>query len=210
MPVCQFYKYGFCKYGSRCRHHHNHTVCENDACEIFKCSFRHPRPCRFYKEFGRCKFGEYCQFSHIKLVDQEENKITLEKMMDKLNEMIDQKLTKVFNSLQDEISKFRNITLQLEKNLGNINSYPAPQTVAIPRDVRSPTTENVLSTSSRAKSTPLQADAPRSSCSVSLLQLQPFQTQPGSSCCDYIHRPDLKEDPEYDFCCHHRCRKPWT
>ena len=37
----------------------------------------------------------------------------------------------------------------------------------------------------------------------------PFQTQPGNSCCDHLCRPDA-DDLDYDYCCRHRCRKPWT
>ena len=209
MPVCQFYKYGFCKYGDWCRHQHNDTVCENNACETLKCPFRHPRPCRFYKQYGRCKFGNYCQYSHVKFVDLEYKNI-LEKLMDKLNEMVDQKLTKVFNSLQDEISKFGKIAMHMERNLRNFKSDHAPQIVPTPHHIQTPTAGNGSSTSSIAISTPVRSDVARSTCSVSLLQPQPFQTVPGSSCCDHICRPDLEEDPQYEFCCRHRCRKPWT
>ena len=120
------------------------------------------------------------------------------------------RLRKFLTHYKMKSQKFRNIALQIEKNFGNIKSDLAPQTVPIPHDVRTPNTENVLRTCSRTVSTPLWSDVPRSSSSVSLLQLQSFQTQPGSSCCDHICRPDLEEDPDYDFCCRHRCRKPWT
>ena len=138
VPACQSYEFRFCKYGDRCRHQHNHTVCEDHACEIFNCSFRHPRPCRFYKQYGRCKFGNYCQYSHVKFVDLEYKNI-LEKLMDKLNEMVDQKLTKVFNSLQDEISNFGKMALHMERNLRNFKSDHAPQIVPTPHHIHSNT-----------------------------------------------------------------------
>ena len=130
--------------------------------------------------------------------------------MDKLNEMVEQKLTKVFSSIQEEISKFGNIALQMEKNITNLRSDPASETVHIPYHARTSPTDQVLCKSSKAITTPVRPDAAQSLSSVSLLKPQPFQTQPGSSCCDHICRPDLEKDPDYEFCCRHRCRKPWT
>ena len=37
---------------------------KNVNCEIVKCSSRHPRKCKFFLEYQKCKFGEYCRFSH--------------------------------------------------------------------------------------------------------------------------------------------------
>ena len=62
--VCLFNKFGHCKYQDRCRKIHIGSICERNQCEIAKCQERHPGECNFYKEFGRCKFGEYCSFQH--------------------------------------------------------------------------------------------------------------------------------------------------
>ena len=37
-----------------------------------------------------------------------------------------------------------------------------------------------------------------------------FWTTPYTSCCDHFCRPDLVDDPDFEFCCLHRCRKPWN
>ena len=37
---------------------------QNVNCEVQKCSFRHPRKCRYYLDYNNCKFGNYCKFSH--------------------------------------------------------------------------------------------------------------------------------------------------
>ena len=62
--VCDFHKYGHCRYGVTCRYLHFTTICESDSCEIKSCANRHPRKCRFWTQFGRCKFGSYCSFKH--------------------------------------------------------------------------------------------------------------------------------------------------
>ena len=62
--TCHFFKYGHCKFGVNCRRFHEKEVCENYYCESVKCSKRHPRKCKFYQEYRRCKFGDYCSYSH--------------------------------------------------------------------------------------------------------------------------------------------------
>ena len=64
--LCLFNKFGYCKYLDTCRKRHTKEVCENSNCEVNKCGKRHPKPCRFYLEYGRCKFGEYCYYKHDK------------------------------------------------------------------------------------------------------------------------------------------------
>ena len=37
-----------------------------------------------------------------------------------------------------------------------------------------------------------------------------FWTTPSTSCCDHFCRPDVVNDPDFEFCCLHRCRKLWN
>ena len=62
--VCFFNKFGYCKFLDKCRKRHELRICENGYCEIKECSYRHPKECRFWKEFRMCKFGDYCYFNH--------------------------------------------------------------------------------------------------------------------------------------------------
>ena len=62
--VCVFNKFGFCKYSVKCRKKHEDLKCENLSCEIFNCSKRHPKECKYYREFNRCKYNEYCRYEH--------------------------------------------------------------------------------------------------------------------------------------------------
>ena len=63
--VCLYFKYGFCKHGAYCWKQHVKTRCENSKCDGKNCENRHPRECRFYSHYRRCKFGEFCLFDHV-------------------------------------------------------------------------------------------------------------------------------------------------
>ena len=82
--VCSFFKFGFCKHGDFCKNYHEKRICENEACNILMCSLRHPRICRFFKEYKRCKFDP-CAYKHedsdiIIRSLKEENKAILVKL----------------------------------------------------------------------------------------------------------------------------------
>ena len=62
--VCRFNKFGYCRYRDTCRNLHVNETCENTSCDISRCNQRHPRECRYYREFSRCKFDP-CKFKHI-------------------------------------------------------------------------------------------------------------------------------------------------
>ena len=66
---CKHNKFGFCKHGEKCRKQHVEELCKNKECEINQCRKRHPRPCRYFSAFQRCKFGEYCAFKHELTID---------------------------------------------------------------------------------------------------------------------------------------------
>ena len=55
--VCSFNKYGFCKYEERCRKHHEKNICENAKCVVKECALRHPKNCKFLRDYGYCNTG---------------------------------------------------------------------------------------------------------------------------------------------------------
>ena len=61
--VCRHFKFGHCKFGQLCRNQHVATVCSKIQCDIDTCPHRHPQPCRYFINFGRCKFSP-CSYSH--------------------------------------------------------------------------------------------------------------------------------------------------
>ena len=71
--ICVYNKFGFCKYGVTCRKKHVELKCESASCEIFDCLKRHPRECRYFRDFKRCKYSEYCRYEHKEISDMDEN-----------------------------------------------------------------------------------------------------------------------------------------
>ena len=74
--ICNFNKFGFCKFGKASFRKHEDVKCDNDGCEIWECSFRHPKSCRYFQEYRKCKFGDYCKFSHDLLVNGNDKEIS--------------------------------------------------------------------------------------------------------------------------------------
>ena len=63
--LCCYNKLGHCKFKGTCRLLHINELCEDSQCEISNCQLRHPIKWKFYTQYQRCKFSEYCSFSHI-------------------------------------------------------------------------------------------------------------------------------------------------
>ena len=91
--VCRYFKFGYCKFAERCRFHHVKEECTNRSCDISVCTLRHPRICKFFRDYNRCKFGEWCFFKHMEN-NSMENVINKEEIMEKLDnlkQLIDEK-----------------------------------------------------------------------------------------------------------------------
>ena len=43
--VCNHFKYGYCKYKSKCKMNHVGEECKNESCITEDCPKRHPKPC---------------------------------------------------------------------------------------------------------------------------------------------------------------------
>ena len=89
--VCQYFKFRHCKFSEKCRKLHVNEHCENLNCEIRNCNLRHPRICKFFREYNRCKFSDYCSFKHVKSSNSfNQYKEILEKL-DNLAKLIEKK-----------------------------------------------------------------------------------------------------------------------
>ena len=62
--VCKFHQTGFCKFTTQCRKFHSTVICPNNECADMSCTLRHPRRCKYFFNFGRCKFNSRCAYSH--------------------------------------------------------------------------------------------------------------------------------------------------
>ena len=74
-PICKFHQYGYCKFGSPCRHFHTQDTCITENCDKLSCTSRHPRLCLYLTRFGHCKFGTACSYLRSGAVDVSVGKI---------------------------------------------------------------------------------------------------------------------------------------
>ena len=95
--ICNFFKYGYCKFKMSCKNKHVTIVCDDENCNPQKCEKRHPRLCKYISNYGSCKLGSICAYSHKDHNRKDENK-RLEKKLDELIAMV--------NTRDDTISKY--------------------------------------------------------------------------------------------------------
>lgn len=127
--VCQFNKFGFCKFEINCFRKHENQKCENEHCDIQKCSLRHPKRCKYFAEFNKCKFGSFCKFKHDEIgnikFDREIEMLRkdLENVKNGIKEKEieirekDKEIKKVSNDLQDKMCALEMIVKRLELDL---------------------------------------------------------------------------------------------
>ena len=115
--LCLHNQKGFCKFGARCHQKHENEICQNRSeCTSNNCRKRHPRLCRYYCQFGHCKFGQGCAYSHKmerKCLKLEE----LEKEVKNDKEKLE-KLEKEVKELKEDKDRMkRELTLKFEKEM---------------------------------------------------------------------------------------------
>ena len=136
--ICVYNKFGFCKYGVTCRKNHEEIKCENSSCDIFNCNKRHPKECRYFKEFKRCKYNEYCRYEHN--VSSEVNeclKCNHDKLESKILhlEILLENTVNNFKMLKDKCFENEEKVQDLEKKLNEfVNataSMPTPSNISV-------------------------------------------------------------------------------
>ena len=123
--ICLYNKFGHCKFRETCRLQHINEICEIPSCETETCLKRHPRSCRFFTDFKRCKFGTYCSFSH-KIPDTslevQENGNVLREMISRLNTLetvVKQNENEVKN-VNEKLKTVEEKNLKLEKEMKTV------------------------------------------------------------------------------------------
>ena len=119
--VCSFNKFGFCKFGSTCRKQHVSEKCSTKNCEVQRCSLRHPKTCRYYRDYGNCKFGEWCFFNHIIPVSKEMGEI--QKTFDSKLEIFENNLKTLKECIAEKdlhILQFKEQVLGLETKIDEL------------------------------------------------------------------------------------------
>ena len=119
--VCQFHKFGFCKFRKNCFRKHEGRKCDNDSCSVWDCELRHPESCRYFLKFGKCKFGEYCKFNHelnakkeyLEEIDNLKTQLEiLQKKIEETEKEIsekDQEIHKIRNRMSERFSQLENV-----------------------------------------------------------------------------------------------------
>ena len=110
--VCRFNKFGFCKFKETCRNHHIKELCEDSSCDILSCDYRHPQVCKFYRDFGRCKYSEYCFYAHVDKEDISE---------------ISRSLTNKINDLENKVNGKENDIIELSEKIKFLEMKEAEQ-----------------------------------------------------------------------------------
>ena len=103
--VCQFSKYGYCKYKESCIRIHYTQECQAlDECNIIKtCERRHPKICKKFSNGNICKFGNGCAYSHNNSIQKQEPKDLKDKVLvlEKTVSLMNIKLNYLENELKE-------------------------------------------------------------------------------------------------------------
>ena len=116
--VCRYNKFGFCKFKSNCKNKHIEELCEDKSCDKMNCDKRHPKPCKYFVNFGDCKLGSICAYAHNQSVHTAHNnmKIEIEKLEQKVDRltMIIKNKEDIINQLVKDVKVLRNIINKIE------------------------------------------------------------------------------------------------
>ena len=118
--VCQYFKYGYCKYKTRCRMTHIEEECNDKPCSE-KCNKRHPKACFYWVKFGDCKLGRNCAYKHEKNRDMMKLELKIEELNKKINEKDDLLATKL-NDLIEKIKEKDQIIEGLLKDVSKLKT----------------------------------------------------------------------------------------
>ena len=82
-------------------------ICNNNQCSVVTCLYRHPRVCKYFNKFGRCKFEDSCAYLHKSEDKISELRREQEKEIDKLKKDV-KDLKNQVNELQNAVNQISN------------------------------------------------------------------------------------------------------
>ena len=100
--ICLYNQYGHCKFADSCDKIHNLVTCDSFPCLDNTCPKRHPRRCRYYGIYRKCRFAERCSFLHCDGRDQVETEREFQASVVEVA-----KLTQEVIELRDEVKNLR-------------------------------------------------------------------------------------------------------
>ena len=89
-------------------------MCQSTSCEIASCRERHPNPCKYYRNYWRCKFSP-CAFKHVNTVSTKETN-ELESEMKVISDKINA-LDEIIGEKNNQIENISSKILKLESKL---------------------------------------------------------------------------------------------
>ena len=109
---CGYFKYGYCRFGRNCLKPHITEECRDRKCSVRECERRHPRLCRYWRDYGRCKFEDNCAFRH-----EDETKRKTDEIVSKLNETTQKLVEKDMEiiNLKEKISEIEKMVNYLRE-----------------------------------------------------------------------------------------------
>ena len=85
--ICRHFKYGYCRFLNNCRNQHIPEICNKEDCNMSLCSERHPRRCKYFFKFHRCKFGDFCMYSHGSMESSAPRKMEVKALATKVEDL---------------------------------------------------------------------------------------------------------------------------
>ena len=112
--ICQYWKFGYCRYKSGCKRKHLKEECEYlDKCNNIKiCKKRHPKRCNKY-DSGKCKFEE-CAYKHQKPTENADHELLKQKV--EMLEKVLHAMTRKVLSLETKVEKVEKKSNEKEKD----------------------------------------------------------------------------------------------
>ena len=117
---CLYFKFGFCSFGDHCRRQHISEVCLETSCDIQNCPRRHPKRCKFYDLYNRCKFGDYCAYAHRENYQVQEINL-LKVKVEQLEKVLNEKQNEV-EALHEKLDTLENAVKELGERVSTITT----------------------------------------------------------------------------------------
>ena len=116
---CGYEKFEFCKFQDKCKLLHSIKNCDKTDCDISNCNFRHPRQCKYFKIYKRCKFSTYCKYKH-------ETSDIPEAISKKKIESLENEIASLKLFVEESFSKILSLEKKLEEkeDLKCVNNSP--------------------------------------------------------------------------------------
>ena len=112
VSVCQFFKYGYCKFKMSYKKKHVTQFCDDEKCIQKSCPKRHPRMCKYVSNFEGCKLETACAYSHETKIENSK----LEKKIDELINIITKNDSHIDELIKSNKEKDKIIKTLMEKN----------------------------------------------------------------------------------------------